>query len=524
MPAVDWLPSDLENAAGLIDRRTKANQVKELWRSVYTEAFQYAMPTRETWNWNTPGSNKNNRLYDSTLQEATYTAANTMVATVFPSWTRWCEFAPGGAVPKNNVPHEIVTGLQQATETFFNFLDHSNFSTVINESALDLQVGTASLQFDEGDDDNPFLFTAIPLSAIEIEEGPNGMIETTWLPRKIKARNLVRSYEGLTEADLPFALQETVRDKPESDVEVLQGCVYHPPTKRYFGIALDLGSKGIFWRWDFEESSPMIVARANKVTGETYGRGRVLLALSDAKTLDKMVEFMLRHAAIQVAGAYTGVSDGVLNPYTAVIQPNVVIPVASNDSGNPSLRPLEIGGNFQVGDVLVRDIRERIRRTLLGPEPSDGPVKSATEIMLNDRNRLWAMGGESGRIQVELLEKIVLRGVYILQKRGLMPEFKIDGKEVRTKFTSPFAKSQATEDLMALDRTLATLGALGPDASAGAVQLGLKVEELPKWIGLKTGLDMALVNSPEERKKLKDEAAEAAAEAAKMAQDTGMMK
>lgn len=523
MPAVDRLPSELENVEALIERRTKANGVKELWRSVYTEAYQYAMPTRETFTWTTPGQNKNNRLYDSTLQESTYTAANTTVATVFPAWARWCELAPGGAIPKDNIPHEIVVGLQDATEIFFDFLNNSNFSTVINETALDLLIGTAALQFDEGDNDKPFTFNAIPLSAIEIEEGPDGSIETTWLPRKIKARNLVRSYQGLDEFDLPASVQDTIRQTPETDVDVIQGCVYHPGTNKYYGLALLQATKVLLWRWDYEGSSPMIVARSNKVTGETYGRGRVLLALSDAKTLDKMVEFMLRHSAIQVAGAYTGVSDGVLNPYTAVIAPNVVIPVASNDSGNPSLRPLDIGGNFQIGDVMVRDLRERIRRTMLGPEPSEGPVKSASEVIINDRNRLWAMGGESGRIQAELLVKIVQRGVFILQRKGLIPRFRIDGRAVALKFTSPFAKSQASEDLMALERTLMTVNALGPEIAAGTLQVGVKLEQIPEWAARKTGLDMKLINSDVERKKIKDEAAAAMVQAAEAAQAQGMM-
>jgi hypothetical protein len=516
MGLAERLPAALENVDALLVRRQKASQIKELWRSTYQEAFQYAMPTRETFTWQTPGAQRNSRLYDSTLQEATYTAANTLIATVFPSWMRWSELAPGGAIPKSNVDLAIVAGLQKATETFFGFLESSNFSTVINESALDLQVGTASLQFDEGDNEQPFRFSAIPLSSIEIEEGPDGSIETTWLPRKIKARNLVRSYEGLDEFDLPHSIQQLIVHHPENDIELIQGCVYNPDNKHYYGIVIYPQDKSILWRWDFGPSSPMIVARASKVTGETYGRGRVLLALSDAKTLDKIVEFQLRHAAIQVAGAYTGVSDGVLNPYTAVIQPNVVIPVASNANDNPSLKLLDVGGNFMITDTMVEALRERIRRTLLGPEPSEGPVKSATEVLVQDRNRLWAMGGESGRIQVELLAKIVHRGVFILQRRGLIPKFKIDGRAVSIRFTSPFAKSQASEDLMALDRTLQTIGGLGPEAAPGALSIGLKISSIPEWVARKTGLDMDLVNSAEDRAKLQKETADAAVQAAPM--------
>jgi hypothetical protein len=522
MAFISRLPGELEDAEKLILRRHKAYEKKELWRSLYTDAYDYACPTRETFNWKTPGQNKTSRLFDSTLQEATYTAANTMIATIFPPWTRWCDFAPGGAIPKADVPKEIVQGLQDATEVFFDFLNNSNFDTVIGEAALDLMIGTGSLQFDEGDDERPFVFSAVPLSTIEIEEGPDGSVETTWMCRKPKARDLTRMYEGMDNFDLPTSLQNKIRETPDVEIEILQAEIYYPEDKHYYGVVIEVAGKNILWRYDYGPSCPKIVARANKVSGETYGRGRVLLALSDAKTLDKMVEFVLKNAALQMAGAYTGVSDGVLNPHTAVIAPNVVIPVASNDSGNPSLRPLDVGGDIRISEEMIQSLRERVRRTMLGPAPADGPVKSATEIMVNDRDRLWAMGGESGRIQVELLAKIVKRGVFILQKKGLIPKFKLDGRETKIKFVSPFAKSQSSEDVMAFERMIQSANVLG-EAAVGAIQVGVKVDAVPDWLARKLGVDMKLINSEAEREKLKTDASNAAIKLAQQAQQQGMM-
>lgn len=218
-------------------------------------------------------------------------------------------------------------------------------------------------------------------------------------------------------------------------------------------------------------------------------------ALADARTLDKIVEFVLRHAALQVAPPLTGVSDGVLNPYTAQLAPNTIIPVASNDTGAPSLRPLDLGGNFNITQEMIRDLRERIRREMLGPEMSDGAIKSATEITIADRNRLWAMNGEFGRIQAELLAKVVVRGVDILQEKGLLPRFTLNGREVAVRYTSPFARSQDNEDVMALQMTTATIAPYGPNV----VNLGLKTEDIPAWVARKTGLDLSLVRSKDER-------------------------
>src|SRR6185437_10950336 len=179
------LPSGLEDVDALLKRRANASVKRELWRALYRDAYLYAMPARETFTYHTEGQYRNNRLFDSTLQEATYTAANTLCALLFPSWVEWAQLSPGGAITQDMVDRDpkIIDGLQKATKTFFNFLNASNFNSVISECALDLQVGTCALSFDEGDSDNPFVFQSIPLSAIEVEEGPNGTVETTWMER-----------------------------------------------------------------------------------------------------------------------------------------------------------------------------------------------------------------------------------------------------------------------------------------------------------------------------------------------------
>lgn len=509
MPLIAQLPPELENVEHLIARRTRAATIKEMWRSLYRECFWYAMPTRETFTWHTEGQYKNRFLYDSTLQEATASAANTLTALLFPAWQRWAELAPGGAIDPNEVSAKVADELQKATKQFFTFLNISNFSTVIGESALDLMVGTCSLSFDEGDAEMPFIFSSIPLSVIEIEEGPMGSVESTFMRRTPKARNIDRMYPGINVFDLSGITQAALLENPETEVPIIQCEVYYPKTKRYYGIVLEEAAKQIVWRYDYEDSCPTIVARASKVAGETYGRGRVMLALSDAKTLDKMQEFVLKHSALQIAPPLTGVTDGVLNPYTASLTPNTIIPVMSNDNGNPSLKVLEMGGNFQIGSELMNDLRQRVRRTMLGPEPSEGAVKSATEINISDRNRLWAMNGEYTRIQSELLAKIIQRGVFILQKKGLMAKIKINGQQVAVKYTSPFAQSQNAEDILAVQKTLATAGQLGPEM----LHLGLKTEDIPGYVARLNGMPEKLIRDETEKKTLMDKVQAASAQA-----------
>jgi hypothetical protein len=504
MPLVAKLPPELEDGAALIKRREKAAARKEMWRDTYRECYEYAMPQRETFNWYAPGQRKNKHLYDSTGQEMTYLAANNMQALLCPSWKNWAILTPGGDISKEDAENpDIVEQLQEATATLFNYINHSNFSTVIPEALLDLMVGTCSLSIDEGDSDNPLVFDAIPLSVIELEEGPNGRIETTWMKRCPLGRNIVRMFPGMK---LPADMQRTIDKAPDNEVEIIQGCVYHPKNKRYYGVVVDCKGKSILWRYDYEESSPKVVARSSVISGEIYGRGRVMTALPDIKTLNTMQEYLLRHSALQVAPPLTGLSDGVLNPYTAQIIPNSVIPVGSNDSGNPSLRVLEMGGNFAITDAIMEQLRQAVKRILLGDTMSDqGPIKSATEIAIGDRNRLWNMGAEFGRIQAELLAPIISRCVWILQRMGKIPKIKVDGKMVTLKYVSPLARAQDQEDLMAFGQTLELGQAaanMAGEAGMAAMAVAFKMDKIPGWLVKRTGLDASLVRTEEEQKQV----------------------
>jgi hypothetical protein len=112
------------------------------------------------------------------------------------------------------------------------------------------------------------------------------------------------------------------------------------------------------------------------------------------------------------------------------------------------------------------------------------------------------MGAEFGRIQAELLAPIIARCVWILKKRGKMPDIKIDGKQVTLKYVSPLARAQDQEDLLALSQSLELMGAAaaaGGEAAQQAIALGYKFNMLPAWTSKRTGLDATLIRSEEEQ-------------------------
>jgi hypothetical protein len=116
------------------------------------------------------------------------------------------------------------------------------------------------------------------------------------------------------------------------------------------------------------------------------------------------------------------------------------------------------------------------------------------------------MNGEYNRIMAELLAKIMSRGAFILQKKGLMAPMKINGRSVAVKYTSPFAKTQNTDDVIALQETMQVLAPLGPEA----LQMGLKVKDIPAYVARLKGVPESLIMSDADRTELTKKTTQAA--------------
>jgi hypothetical protein len=233
-----------------------------------------------------------------------------------------------------------------------------------------------------------------------------------------------------------------------------------------------------------------------------------MAALQDIRTLNKVVEFNLTAAAMNLAPPLTGVSDGVLNPYTVQIMPNTIIPVMSNDQANPSLRPLMTEIRPDLAQFILADLRQQVRSSLFAdPRRREGPIQTATEVMIEDRDFVQRIGSAFGRLQTEFLERVINRGIALLRGIGKMAPFKVDGREVTLKHLSPLARAQDNEELMALRTALEMTMPFGPQA----VQMSFRTESVGEYIGKRAGVDSSLLRTDAEREQIMQQVAQAAA-------------
>jgi len=504
---VHKIPKGLGVIKDIIKRFDKAEKLREFWRSTLQEAYEYALPQKETFTVRSPGQRKARHIYDSTAPMAIKTYAARIQSAHTPPWQQWMDFVSGTDVPKKE-REATNQKLEQATEIFFNHLNQSDFSNQSNESDQDMAISTGAMFFEEGDllaNEPLFKFTSIPLSQLYLEPG-EGIKNTGWRKHEVRARDLKTMWP---DAEFGTELTEKIAKKPDDKVGILNGVL--KADGLFHQVVIYKAKKELIFTQSFEES-PLIIYRANVTAGESYGRGPVLDVMGDIRTVNKVKEYLLKNGALQMTGVYTAASDSTFNPYTVNIAPGSIIPVATNDSRNPSLKPLENSGRLDVGQLIIEDLQANINRALFANPlgETDDPVKSATEQMLRNQEMLRMSGSSFGRLNTEKVKPIVERGLGILFRNGLLflgadgarRPLKVDGKQTSIKMQSPLAKAESIEDFQNFQVWLSTMQTLDPAVLA----LGAQVENFPSWTAEKLGLPAGeLVRSKEEIKQASEQ-------------------
>jgi hypothetical protein len=195
--------------------------------------------------------------------------------------------------------------------------------------------------------------------------------------------------------------------------------------------------------------NPYIVFRWSRIPGTRLGRGPAMRAIHDIRYLNRIKEFALDNAAMASAGVWTGADDGLFNPYTVHIEPGIVVPVASNDSNAPSLRPLEVGANFNVSQFMLETMRSDVKKAFFADRFGniDGPKMTATEVIQRSRVIAQELSSTFGRLQTELLIPLVQKMSAILADQGVIDPIEIDGKNLDVVFVSPLAQAQELEKM-----------------------------------------------------------------------------
>ena len=500
------------SAEDVLKRHDKALTKKEDFRSLYEECYEFALPQRNLYDGyyegKVGGQKKMNRVFDSTAINSTQRFANRMQSGIFPPQRKWCRLEPGPDIPEDR-KEEAQAALDIYSDKLFASLKQSNFDIAIGEFLLDLSVGTAVMMVQPGDDVNPLNFIPVPQFLVSFEEGANGQVDNVYRRMRLKGESIMRQWP---DAIIPDDLQKKIDQKPTEDLEFIEATILDQ--KRgdfcYHVIHRESKTELVYRRM---EESPWIVSRYAKVAGEIYGRGPLITALPDIKTLNKTLELLLKNASLAIAGVYTAADDGVLNPNTVKIIPGAIIPVARN--GGPqgeSLKALPRAGDFNVSQIIMNDLRMSIKRILLDESlpPDNMSARSATEVVERMKELSQNLGSAFGRLINETMIPLVTKILRVMDQRGLIDlPLKVNGLEIKVSAVAPLAMAQSMEDVQNVLQYAQIVQQAGPQA-----QMTLKTDAMMDFIAEKLGIPQKIRNTQEERMMMAQQMADAAQQVA----------
>jgi hypothetical protein len=484
--------------AGLRKRASGAIDKDSNWRTLLEDCYDYFLPQRENFSQIAPGQKKMDQIFDSTAVMGTQDFASRMQEQITPLWRKWAEFVLSRDMeialeqdPEVDI-WEVKEKLRNIADVCFDYINHSNFGSQINEAYLDICIGTAVLTVEESEDPNVLLeFGTIPQFKIGFEEGPTGIIENIFREIDVRNRNIERKWPG---AELPEELREKIKQNPDGMTSFLECMILE--NKEYWRVVLPKASDHAIWSSNDGEYGAWVVSRWAKMPNEIRGRGPATMLLPDVRSLNKIKEFALRKGAIDLAGIWTAIDDGVTNPYTIRIQPGIVIPVGTNDRTSPSLQRLDTTNDLQLTQFNVEQLQLNIRKGLYNDlRDPVGPVRSATEVAIEQRELANRIGSAFGRMQTEMLEPILRRVANILSRNGKIPQMNLSGRDVTIKFTSPLAQAQHQEELLAAQQAI---DFVTMTAGQDLVPLLYDVNKFGEFAASKTGMDPTLVRGQEE--------------------------
>ncbi|MCU0887714.1 MAG: portal protein [Rubritepida sp.] len=458
----------------ILARHRRARDRRRPLETGWTDAYAHVLPA----------PHQTATLFDATAADAAEQLAASLLAELTPPWSRWFGLSPARELADTVEGQAAAFALEGTADVLQAQLDRSNFAVEMHQAFLDLVItGTGVLLVEEAPPGEPsaLRFTAVPVRDAVLEEGPSGRLETVFRESTATLADIRRRFPF---AELPRALQ---RESEDEDAEPLRHriveAVWPDRFGHRYGAVLDADAldKPIFLAQGGFAEPPFIAFRWLKAPGEVYGRGPVVKALPDIRTANRVVELVLKNASIAVTGIWQAEDDGVLNPATVQLVPGAIIPKAPGSAG---LTPLAAPGSFDVSQLVLNDLRARIRQALLADRlaaPRDARM-TATEVLERSAETARLLGATYGRLQSELLTPLVARCLAILARRGEVPPVLLDGGRVALRYESPLARVQGRADAANTLLFLEAVSRLG-EAAASQVDAPAAARWLARTLG-----------------------------------------
>jgi hypothetical protein len=491
------------NIDELISRYAAAQGRMDMWMVALQTVYQLVIPNQAKFSMKErmPGQAYNLHVYDWTAPSALTEFGNNIVNNLMPSGTNWAKFTPGRKLKKQEETPEVRELLQYFEDTLFDFLNSSNFYRVVQQSIMEMAISTGVLLINEGaSKDQPFTFTSVPLHECAFGGQPGGEIYDVYRKYKVEGRYLQHNWPRAVICEQ--TMQEISQD-PSSEVGIIEGTVFKPemPKDKQYCYFVMIEDRKEMIVTEYRSYSPWVVFRPHVFSGELLGRGPMLNMETALLTINRLAEDELRLNKFLSKPIFLSESGSGVNPYTAVVEPGVILPVENTSS----FKQLPIEGNLQDTQLKRQEVKQDILHALGVNQfqPETETAKTATEVSIVNDNRKLQNNALAGRLQYELAHQIIDKCFRILSRFGYWKSPIIDEQHIKIEFKSPINEAQNKINIDKIVEYAQYVDQImGPQLGPTALAYGANVEQIPTFIAKQLALDPELIRDALSKSKM----------------------
>lgn len=398
-------------------------------------------------------------LFDSTATDSVRLLASSVLSALTPPNQQWFSLAVNN-VDDNQISYQSKAWLENSAEHLFKLIHASNYDAQALEFFTDEMVGgMVGLYIEKRN--GKFFFEVWPLASLYCQDTLGDGIDTVYRQVRFTAAEAVKKFGN----NIPEAVQNEYKRDPYSSkrfdfIHAIRPRLDKNGKQSKGKIARSLPFESVYvckksgkvcLESGYHEM-PVIVPRWMCIPDTDYAFGPMNDALPDMKTLNKVVEFMLKNAEMAISGTFVAVDDGVFNVNTARTGPRRIWMV--KDTNN--IKPLAAGGDINFAVQEIGRLQGQIRRTLLADQLGPSEKVNMTAAEVNTRTNLirQILGPIFGRLQAEYLEPLINRCFGLALRDGDFGEPPQDLAQmtVHISYRSPLALAQKQQQLEAIDQ------------------------------------------------------------------------
>ena len=422
----------------------KAKKAKENnnFISELEEAYKFCCPRRY---------NKDEKIskdvYDSTAIHAVQSRAASNHDALFPAFREWIGEEVVTANNGNKV--EIEKQLKARKDAAHKAIELSNFHVEIEDVLTDALFSDGALLVFSGTPENPLRFKAVDWCSFYSLNDLDGEPTNNFMMRKLTLK-AIKFY-------WPKADMSLVKAKDDEEIDVMDCYTYDEISKEYtYSVFVD---KDKIYS-EPQKSSPWVVFNQRRRINSKNGWGQVLDTMPNIRTTNKVVEDLLKHAAINLAGIWQADDDGVLNTDNLVLTPGAIIPKAVGSNG---LTPLHSKLDMNLTQFVLQEEKDNIKKNVQGsalPDFNSG-IRTASEYQMRD--------AEMKKVEIPSMlqlaqgSKRLIRRIFDILESDKMKSSEmfcqkvtVKGTVVQTACTSPLIRAKSQLEMKTNLQLLAT--------------------------------------------------------------------